>query len=797
MKKLFSILISLYFGFCTPSKLAAQTFNEDWHEPQGVVNAMEKVGNTLYLGGSFNYLGISRQGGAVVDTMGNLNLNFPSLADAIIRKVVDDGAGGWVIAGSFNQLVAQNPSNLARFSPSGSLSPMNLSANGTVNSIARSGDTLFVVGSFSIIAGAPRSGYAEINLSNGTVYPINPFISGYTLVNTVKVTPEYVFVGGNFSQVGSLARNNLFVINRANGTIHPFNPPTIGGVSQIEVVGNKVFVIGGFTSIQSQVRLYASAFDFTTGALLPWAPNPNITPGSILYHQGKVYLGGSFTEVGGQTRMGFAVVDTFAGIPFNGTPGVSNNGNFFTVNTIKIANDHLFLGGFFEQAAGQTRRSLARFRLQDFSLTSNEWNPNGSLNDIGFHQDKMYLAGNFNSVCGQIRKNLAAINLSDGSPLPWGPRASGEVKCIKANSSILWVGGMFDTIDQNVTLKVAAFNLNNGQLVPSLAPQIWGISLESIEPYGTSVFLGGIFSQVNGQSRNNLALWSPQSQLVDPFSASFATGNVNAIKLVNNVMYVGGFFNTVNSNPRSNLAALDIFNASLLPWNPIANGRVTTLEVFDTILFAGGEFTFTGGQSRNKLTAISTQSGLTLPWNASINTSTSKVNHLQIFNSELYVGGQFNIIGNQIRRSIAVLDPYTAQANTIDFQLTQGNIETFILDNSGIILGGASIRRSNRALNTLAPFVNTVASIQLDEKNGSASLQFFPNPARGTVYIKHIEPIEFRVFDVLGKMIYTGRSSQDSDYQRLEVSGLSSGMYLIQINDTKSGMSRTGRLVME
>ena len=61
----------------------------------GIVNAAVKVGDTLVIGGQFDYVGPPTGPFAIVDGADATNFNTSAGLIGYVDKVVSDGAGGW------------------------------------------------------------------------------------------------------------------------------------------------------------------------------------------------------------------------------------------------------------------------------------------------------------------------------------------------------------------------------------------------------------------------------------------------------------------------------------------------------------------------------------------------------------------------------------------------------------------------------------------------------------------------------------------------------------------------------
>src|SRR5690606_37605129 len=125
-------------------------------------------------------------------------------------------------------------------------------------------------------------------------------------------------------------------------------------------------------------------------------------------------------------------------------------------------------------------------------------------------------------------------------------------------------------------------------------------------------YLGGDFTEVDGQPRARLAHVNALGQLTDWNPG--ANGPVRTLAVHNNVIYAGGQFAQAGGKARNYLAAFTVANGAtpgdtgtVLDWNPGANNWVYTLAVHDNVLYAGGDFTQAVGQPRKCL------AGFTVP----------------------------------------------------------------------------------------------------------------------------------------------------------------------------------------
>ena len=127
---------------------------------------------------------------------------------------------------------------------------------------------------------------------------------------------------------------------------------------------------------------------------------------------------------------------------------------------------------------------------------------------------------------------------------------------------------------------ILAYDITTGALL-SFAPTVNGV-IKSVAASadGTRIYIGGSFTQVNGQTRYNFAALDAQTgELVSGFSPSVGGTGVYAITVLGDTVYVGGNFTQANSTARKNLAAFAASNGALRAWAPTTNLQVDAMVV--------------------------------------------------------------------------------------------------------------------------------------------------------------------------------------------------------------------------
>jgi hypothetical protein len=232
----------------------------------------------------------------------------------------------------------------------------------------------------------------------------------------------------------------------------------------------------------------------------------------------------------------------------------------------------------------------------------------------------------------RTRGTIATLAAVVGAALIWAPSAlaaisptpdstwqtNGRVLAIAVSGSTVYLGGTFTEVEDHtgqtaVRNHVAAFNVSTGA-VTSWAPNASG-AVRAIAVSGSTVYLGGDFTTIDGKNRKRLGSVST-SGTVTSFKAH-ANASVFGITIIGSTVYAGGNFTTINSTARTRLAAVNATTGALVSgWTPAADNEVTSLAAATdgSKVFAGGLFTHIGSSSQRHVAALNPSTGATLTW---------------------------------------------------------------------------------------------------------------------------------------------------------------------------------------
>lgn len=126
-----------------------------------------------------------------------------------------------------------------------------------------------------------------------------------------------LYVGGDFNRVDGRARDKVAAFVTATGALDPaFSPAVYGRVRALAVTGTTVYAGGSFTRAWPGVdRTRLAAFSRADGSLLPWAPSVDRTVYALAMAPdgSRVVVGGEFDTVNTTVIHGLAAVDAATG----------------------------------------------------------------------------------------------------------------------------------------------------------------------------------------------------------------------------------------------------------------------------------------------------------------------------------------------------------------------------------------------------------------------------------------------------------------------------------------------------
>jgi uncharacterized delta-60 repeat protein len=274
---------------------------------------------------------------------------------------------------------------------------------------------------------------------------------------------------------------------------------------------------------------------------------------------------------------------------------------------------------------------------------------------------KIVIGGQFQTVSGQGRQYLARLN-SDGSLdtsyVPnWNNLSDGVSAMARQNDGKILLGDSF--FGSGYLARFSPDGIFDTNFIVSV---LGGVTAFAIDTNTGAIFVGGNFSQVQGQARLRLAKIGPDGSLDGSFNpGAYSPGNgagVNAIALQDDgKILIGGYFTVVAGQSISNFTRLNSNGTIDGTFNPNANKGVNSILLQPGgKMLVGGSFTMIGGQSRFSF-ALLNPDGSADPWTPAAVENNGYVSKVMLQpDGRIVIGGSCSVLGGRLRHNIARLN---------------------------------------------------------------------------------------------------------------------------------------------
>ncbi|TAE30509.1 MAG: T9SS C-terminal target domain-containing protein [Candidatus Kapaibacterium sp.] len=375
---------------------------------------------------------------------------------------------------------------------------------------------------------ASRMGFTVLAPQANPNVPLSKFPTFNRSIFAIAVNAAgtIIYVGGDFTEAtnspdnggNTVPRNRLAAIDARTGALVTTAIPSIDGGDVLAIVvdntNNAVYVGGLFTAVNAgTARGHLLRFNATSGALDSWQtqfPLNQVVNGLSLNATNTVlYAVGGFTGVANNPGLnngcGFSTADgTLSGF----APNIANVAQAVVVDgsSIKIA-------GHFAQTNGIVRQNrLASLTTGAQDIPS--WNAmiqDGVGLSLAVDGGTTYVGGNFSAVGGTSRNRLCALPSANGNPvIDWNPNMNENVWAIAVDGANVYAGGVFTAVNGSVSRNgLAAFPKPPAAATArAFNPNLTGGVVNSLAISGTTLYVGGGFTTVGGQSRSGFAAFN-------------------------------------------------------------------------------------------------------------------------------------------------------------------------------------------------------------------------------------------------------------------------------------------------
>lgn len=593
--------------------------------PYGAVEEVLVDGDWLYVGGPFDTLS-PKIGGGLTVRADNGELTGPvPLVDGRYRSIVDDGEGGWFVAGGFSAIAGQERSNIARLRPDGSLdTSWEAAIDGDVYAMALSDGRLFVAGEFAL-AGNPGDMHARENLAvfDADTGALDMNWTGGTnrTVYTAVADQDRLYVGGRFGEAGEPGmlepRVGLAVFDAASGALSSgWNGQLNDDVRDLHLQGGRLFVGGEFNQAGEPgsmvARQHMAVFDAASGDLDPdWDSGADNNVLSIDGDDDRLYVGGYFLAAGPDGS--FEARDYLAAFELPGGELVTNwsPSPDDRVTRLVVSEDRVYAGGEFAQFNGDRRPHVVAIdKASGDRDASWQVSVDDEVSTLHVADDLVFFGGWFEGAGSIAANGLARLDAATGVvDTDWMAGVDGEVNALAVDGGRLYVGGDFEQAGSGSDASafdthhyLVAFDLGSGEIsadwsdAGAWSSDIVHLDVRDLVVANNRVYAGGVFSEIDGVSRTSLAAFDPVTGALDGGWDGAADGAVNALVVSDGYLIAGGTFTEAGNGSdatqydgRNRLAAFDLSTGQFdTGWDAGASGTVFGMTVADGRLFAGG-----------------------------------------------------------------------------------------------------------------------------------------------------------------------------------------------------------------
>jgi trimeric autotransporter adhesin len=304
------------------------------------------------------------------------------------------------------------------------------------------------------------------------------------------------------------------------------------------------------------------------------------------------------------------------------------------------------------------------------------------------------VGGDFSEVGGEPIANLVRLRADD--TIEALPTPDARVQTLAMVGTTLYLGGQFTMVDGVPRNRAAAIDISApGGALLEWNPNVIGDQLPGVHALLVAgqggegpVILAGRFTHVGGAAQANLAFVEPAPSGGAVLAGPGADDAINAIALLDQTLYIGGHFSQVGGVNRSRLAAVTLSTGAVLPWNPNPTGfGIFALAATPNAVYVSGNYSHITGVSRTTPAALHPTTGALLPWNPAMPESSLRA--ITPMPEGLYLGGWFSAVGNVKRHRLALVDAQTGAL--LDWPVHAGGIVQTIRpspDGTELFIGG-------------------------------------------------------------------------------------------------------------
>lgn len=441
---------------------------------------------------------------------------------------------------------------------------------------------------------------------------------------------------------------------------------TNGEVLSIATTPNSVYIAGNFDYV-GPITGHCAVVDRTLGASITGMDYiAGLVRAAASDGSDGWFIGGDFNFVANHYRGGLAHILSDGTVDVNWVADVD-----YSVTTIEVSGQYVFVGGSFSEIGGVQRPCLARLEIATGKVT--DWGPRvdgsfyPSVESMTVRNNILYIGGDFTEVRPYVQTGIAAIDMESGLAMQWNPALGGTFlepvrKMVPTEAGLCIIGDFksvrglprtgFACVDYNTALPTSLALTHDGNFL-SMASQ------------GNTLYLGGTFRSLQGQKRDYFALLDLNTGEIQPWAPTL-NGSVDRLSLDSDTLYVAGAFTAIDGISRSRVAALNTTEKRVRGWRPMVSDDVLAIVPTPGGVFLGGTFNSIGGENRKCLAQLDLKTGKATPWDPQVDGRTS---NLQLVGDTVFIAGDFKNVGGNSRKYLAAVGATDASLRPFEFNL--------------------------------------------------------------------------------------------------------------------------------
>lgn len=295
-----------------------------------------------------------------------------------------------------------------------------------------------------------------------------------------------------------------------------------------------------------------------------------------------------------------------------------------TVYAIATTSTTVYLGGdFTSMTSTSTGQTVARTRLAALDRASGQllpsWDASASSTVRSLfaseEHGRLFVGGSFTSLNGTTHNRVGALSLADGSTDAGfkGNVNNKGVRDLLVKDGKLFIAGAFTRVGYKAKAGLAALDPGTGSLLQSWTADVGlnsfgelgsGIALTT-SPADGSLVVGGDFTSINGQERQNIGAVSTTDGTVLPWGPTTAC----AACIVFDLDSDSDTIYAARGGPGGRGVAYSATTGSRR-WSVFSDGDQQAVGVYGDTVFLGGHFgPAFNGTERNQIAAVNASTG--------------------------------------------------------------------------------------------------------------------------------------------------------------------------------------------